>query len=108
MFVRQLIRRWPTAFGCLCFNTFAVLATSLVYALSTDANGAMFWLGPIALDWPSSLMIGVSDTATTLQLALALLFLGGLQWTVLGMIFDLFLRRRVGAMLRNLWNTNER
>jgi hypothetical protein len=56
----------------------------------------MFWLYPIQLDLPSSLIvITLGGTSWAMwQFAAALFAVGGLQWTVLGALFDLFLRWR--------------
>jgi hypothetical protein len=110
MFVPSAVRHWPTAAACLFFHTFVILFVCFLYAWSSDPNSPLIWLYPIMLDMPSSLIIThwEMDSWTTLQFATALLVIGGLQWTILGMIFDLFFRRRAGAVLRNLWRTNER
>jgi hypothetical protein len=58
----------------------------------------MIWLYPIAFDWPSSLFLSYSDIRTTFGITISLLLLAGLQWTLLGGLFDRFLRyRRAGV-----------
>jgi hypothetical protein len=94
MHVLQLIKRWPTAFGCLIFHTLAVLFILWVYSGSKDPNTPMIWLYPIGFDWPSSLILAYSSIRTTSGITLSLLLLGGLQWTLLGGLFDRFLRYR--------------
>jgi hypothetical protein len=56
----------------------------------------MFWLYPIQLDLPSSLII-IALRGTSWpewQFAVAVLVIGGLQWIVWGALLDIFLRRR--------------
>src|SRR4051812_895307 len=94
MNVLQLIKRWPTAFGCLIFHSLAVLVILWVYSGSKDPNAPMIWLYPIGFDWPSSLILAYSNIRTTPGITLWLLLFGGLQWTLLGGLFDRFLRYR--------------
>jgi hypothetical protein len=90
----QLIKRWPTAIGCFIFHTLGVFYVLWLYSGSKDPNAPMIWLYPIGFDWPLSLILAYSSIRTTLGITLSLLLLGGLQWTVLGGLFDIFLRFR--------------
>jgi len=100
--VVAMMRRWPAALICFCLHTLFVALIWWIYGVSSDPNSPMFWLYPTQLDLPSSLiimMLGGTSWATW-QFAVALLVVGGLQWTVLGALFDLFLRRRARTMRR--------
>jgi hypothetical protein len=91
-----IIRRWPSALICLCLHTVFVALIWRITIVSPDPNSPMFWLYPIQLDLPSSLIL-LPIRATSWpewQFAIAVFVIGGLQWIVWGALFDLFLRRR--------------
>jgi hypothetical protein len=94
MRVPQLIKRWPTAVACLIFHTLGLLYILWMYSGSKDPNAPMIWLYPMGFDRPLSLILAYSGIRTTFGITLSLLLLGGLQWTVLGGLFDVFLRFR--------------
>ena len=89
-----LIRRWPTATGLFVLHTLIVAAIYVMWSSSwKDPERDMIWLVMIFVDFPiiyaydplfSYLSISVLPIGATV--------FGGLQWLVVGGLFDMILR----------------
>ena len=101
-----VFKRWPIAAWLFVLHTAFVLLIYVQWAADTDVERGMIWMTVFLIDLPSSYLY-VQRQHTMWPYALSAIFLGGLQWALVGVIFDLLrklvARRqgKVGSKNRN-------
>jgi hypothetical protein len=81
-------RRWPIATGLFVLHAVFVLLVYIWWATSSSVERGMIWMTVFLLDLPSSYLFLDGPTL----FPISAVFIGGLQWVLVGMFFD-FLRR---------------
>jgi hypothetical protein len=94
MRVPMFIRRWPAAAGLLFLHTLVVAAIYVMWSSSwKDPERDMIWLVMVFVDFP---VIYVYDPLLSYLsisvLPVGSIVFGGLQWLVVGALFDMILR----------------
>ena len=89
----SVFRRWPIASWLFVLHAAFVLAIYVMWATDSSVERGMIWMTVFILDWPSSYLFVDRPGATGL-LAISAIFIGGLQWALVGALCDL-LRRLV-------------
>ena len=91
-----IFRRWPIATGLFVLHAVFVLLIYLSWATSSSVERGMIWMTVFLIDLPSSYLFVDRPGSMGLYAASAI-FIGGLQWTLVGAILDFFgrlVRRR--------------
>ena len=91
-----VFRRWRIAASLFVLHAAFVLLIYIQWAMDTDVDRGMIWMTVFILDLPSSYLFFHRPDAMGLY-ALSAVFIGGLQWALVGAVFDLlrrFARRR--------------
>jgi hypothetical protein len=87
---QSLFRRWPCA--VVLFVTHAMLMLLFIagFATDRDPNSGLLWLFPYFGDFPSSLVSEwlLGQSASLTPRVATYLVLGGIQWTIIGLVFD--------------------
>lgn len=97
MRVPALIRRWPIASSLFVLHTLVVAAIYVMWLSSwKDPERDMIWLVMIFVDFPAIYAYDplLSYLSIPVLPAGSVLF-GGLQWLLVGVIFDLALRSSI-------------
>ena len=96
MSVNAIIRRWPIASWLFVLHTFLVLLVYYVWLTSTEPWGErnMIWLWIYRVDFPISYAYIIVDHAPARVTAIACILIGGVQWSIVGLLLDL-LRKKV-------------
>jgi hypothetical protein len=86
----SVIRRWKCAFVFLLLHSTLFLLFTLGYVTSHDPNRGFLWLVPYFVDMPSSLASEslVHGIESLTPRVIVFLVLGGIQWTLIGMLLD--------------------
>ena len=99
--MRTLFRNWPVACFIFLIHTLLVCAVYGLYLFARAHPGdepEMQWLWAGLFDFPASLLVEAIHPSYGIQCALAFFLVGGIQWFILGAVFDLlFSRRRHGT-----------
>lgn len=100
-----VLRRWPVATWLFALHATFVLFIYILWATSSSIERGMIWMTVFLIDLPSSFLF-VDRPGSTGLLAVSAIFIGGLQWTLVGAFFDVIRRaiRRKQA-LRETQNT---
>ncbi|HYJ06717.1 MAG TPA: hypothetical protein VEX43_16395 [Chthoniobacterales bacterium] len=88
-----VFRRWPIATGLFVVHAAFVLLIYVQWATDSDVERGMIWMTVFLIDLPSSYLYLQRQDSIWLYAASAI-FIGGLQWALIGALFDL-LRRLV-------------
>lgn len=94
MSVRSIFNRWPIAAWLFVLHTAFVLLIYVQWAIDTDVERGMIWMTVFLIDLPVSYLY-VHRQYSMWPYALSAIFIGGLQWALVGALFDL-LRKFVG------------
>ena len=100
-----VFRRWPIATWLFLVHAVFVALIYILWATSSDVERGMIWMTVFLFDLPSSLLFVDLPDAKPL-LAISAIFIGGLQWALLGAFLDVLrkgYRRR--QSLRGTQNT---
>jgi hypothetical protein len=94
MHVPTFIRRWPVATGLLVLHTLIVAAIYVMWSSSSkDPERDMIWLVMIFVDFPAIYaydpLLGYFSIPV---LPAGSIVFGGLQWLLVGALFDMILR----------------
>jgi hypothetical protein len=89
--MRATLRKWRYATVLLTAHAILLLIITVGFATSRDPNVGMLWIFPYAFDFPSSLVSErvLRESASLTAHIVVYLILGGIQWMLLGSIFDL-------------------
>ena len=91
-----VFRRWPIAAWLFVVHAAFVLLLYIMWATDSSIERGMIWMTVFILDYPSSYLFVDRPGATEL-FAISVIFIGGLQWALVGAVLDLlrrFVRRR--------------
>lgn len=94
-----VLRRWPIAAGLFILHAAFVLLIYIQWATDSSIERGMIWMTVFILDWPSSYLFVDRPGPMGLYAASAI-FIGGLQWALVGALLDL-LRRVVRRRQQN-------
>jgi hypothetical protein len=98
MSVRTIIRRWPIASLLFAIHTLLVIAFYICWVLSAwDIERDMGWLMMAFVDFPVFFAyIPLVNYASGHVFALTSILFGGLEWGLVGLLFDLACRSSIG------------
>lgn len=88
-----VFRRWPIAAWLFVLHAAFVLLIYIQWAMDSGVDRGMIWMTVFVLDLPSSFLF-VDRPGSMGLYALSVVFIGGLQWALVGALLD-FLRRLV-------------
>jgi hypothetical protein len=88
-----VFKRWPIATWLFVLHAAVVLLVYIQWATSSSVERGMIWMTVFLLDLPSSYLFLHRPDSIGLY-AVSAVFIGGLQWALVGVLFDL-LRRLV-------------
>lgn len=88
-----VFKRWPIAFGLFVLHAVFVLLIYISWATSSSVERGMIWMTVFLIDLPSSYLF-VDRPGSMGLYAVSAIFIGGVQWALVGAFFD-FLRRLV-------------
>lgn len=94
-----VFKRWPIATGLFLLHAAFVLLIYIQWATDSSTERGMIWMTTFILDWPSSYLFIHRPGATEL-LAISTIVIGGLQWALIGVFFDLLRRLAERAQSR--------
>jgi hypothetical protein len=86
-----VFRRWPIASWLFLLHAAFVALIYIWWAASHDVDRGMFWMTVFLLDLPSSYLF-FHRPNTMGPYAVSAVFIGGLQWAVVGGLLDLLRR----------------
>lgn len=96
MSVFTVFKRWPIAGGLFVLHAAFVLLIYIQWASSSSVERGMIWMTVFLIDLPSSYLFLHRPSSMGLY-AVSAVVIGGLQWALVGVLFDLlrrFARRR--------------
>jgi hypothetical protein len=88
-----IFKRWPIAACLFVLHAAFVLLIYIQWATSSSVERGMIWMTVFLIDLPSSYLFLHRPDSMGLY-AVSAVFIGGLQWTLVGALLDL-LRRLV-------------
>jgi hypothetical protein len=88
MSVLAIFKRWPIATWLFVLHAALVLVVYIWWATSSSVDRGMIWMTVFLLDLPSSYLFLDGPRL----FAISALFIGGLQWALIGAFFDLLRR----------------
>lgn len=90
-----VFKRWPIAAGLFVLHAAFVLLIYIQWAMDSDVERGMIWMTVFIIDLPSSYLYLYLQRQDSMWLyALSAIVISGLQWALVGALFDL-LRRLV-------------
>ena len=97
-----VFKRWPIATWLFVLHAAFVLLIYIQWAMDSGVDRGMIWMTVFLLDLPSSYLFFHRPDAIGLY-AVSAVFIGGLQWAIVGAIFDLLrkLAKRKTIAARN-------
>ena len=85
-----VLRRWPIAMWLFALHAIFVVLIYVLWTTSSSIERGMIWMSVFLIDLPSSyLSFQLDRPGSTGLLALSAILIGGLQWALIGAIFDL-------------------
>ena len=93
-----VFKRWPIAAGLFVVHAAFVLLIYVQWATDSGVERGMIWMTVFLIDLPSSYLYLQRQDSMWLY-AVSAIFIGGLQWALVGALFDLlrrFVRRKQG------------
>ena len=90
-----VFKRWPIAAWVFVLHAAFVLLIYIQWAIDSDVERGMIWMTVFLIDLPSSyLNLHLQRQDSMWLYAISAVVIGGLQWALVGALFDL-LRRLV-------------
>ena len=89
-----VFRRWPIASWLFVLHAAFIALIYILWATSSSVERGMIWMTVFILDLPSSYLFLAERQDSMGLYALSAIFIGGLQWALVGAVLDL-LRRLV-------------
>ena len=86
-----VLKRWPIAAGLFVLHAAFVLLIYIQWAMDSDVERGMIWMTVFILDWPSSYLF-LDRPGLMWLYAVSAVFIGGLQWALVGALLDLLRR----------------
>ncbi|HKP93045.1 MAG TPA: hypothetical protein VJS88_04045 [Chthoniobacterales bacterium] len=91
--MKNLVRRWPVATSLFVLHAAMVALVYIWWAASSSVERGMIWMTVFLVDLPSSYLFVYERPDSMLLHAISAIFIGGLQWAIVGAVVDLLRRR---------------
>ena len=106
MSATAIFKRWPVATSLFVLHAAMVSLVYILWATSSSVERGMIWMTVFLIDLPSSYLFVFERPDSMLLHAISAIFIGGLQWAVIGAIVDglrrLLKRRQVRRAASNI------
>ena len=89
----RIVKRWPVASCLLLLHAVVWFTTACVFYTSHAPERQWAWVYEIMAGYPLSLMVSLLADGGDAAFAATLLFLGTLQWSIIGAVIDTIIHR---------------
>jgi hypothetical protein len=86
-----ILRRWPITTWLFFVHAAFVLLIYVLWVTNSDVERGMIWMAVFLFDLPSSYLF-VDRPGSTALFATSAIFIGGLQWALVGAFLDVLRR----------------